>query len=101
LLLQKLLYLCGVITGLILMLTTMESNTLAARLKAQGLSLEERLKVYKDELYRRGASCLERGMGRFEAERFLDLYHLAVLRRVGGMTIRNGGRKKMRIPGQV
>jgi hypothetical protein len=54
----------------------MGNRTLAERLKSQGLTLKERLKVYDDELYKQGMDSLEERLGWFEAQQFLDLYYI-------------------------
>jgi hypothetical protein len=50
------------------------------QLKEKGLTLKERVKIYRDERYKKGMDCLVAGLGsQFEADRFLDMY---VLRRL-------------------
>jgi hypothetical protein len=47
------------------------------QLKEKGLTIKERVKIYRDERYKKGMDCLVAGLGsQFEADRFLDLYYI-------------------------
>jgi hypothetical protein len=47
------------------------------QLKEKGLTMDERLKIYRDEVYKQGMDALEAAFGGyFEAQEFLDLYYI-------------------------